>query len=369
MQNRKFYNILHLHNKSGRVLSIFGSKGQAGAATSLLEEGETMLMSEARRKALVHRARKERLKRLVGRLVAPGSGGEEGLRRGRSLLSAAPGPDAIDATTSATEKAVLAAWQGGADPGTGQKAKPTPLADAIKVTSGLTVTGAIMSTPSGDVEVGPDLRKVKQWKLLFEDDFHKGSVEDWTRVSHAGTKDEKTKAANSEVSTCARFPHANSDYFLGAFGNVRVRRVYNQLPAHDFVRVTGRVHLIDKWNGEFIFLDVDGKRKWSATHRFCSEFFETMCNPNTDNAKYVDSCGNTNFADAMSVPFDISFRHTEPTTGAALASLKVEVGVDFSSGACLPGNTCPVVGYTCLHGLCINTGASWGLDDVRVYVM
>ena len=118
-------------------------------------------------------------------------------------------------------------------------------------------------------------------------------------------------------------------------------------------------------------MDLDGKRKWTKTHRYCTDIFETQCNPSANGeAKSINSCGNPNFSDLLSVPVDVSFRHIDPTTGSSASSLKLEFGGDLSMGACSAESTCAVQGYGCsTHGLCINSGASWGLDDVRVYVM
>ena len=52
--------------------------------------------------------------------------------------------------------------------------------------------------------------------MVVEEDFTKGSVEDWVRESGQGMN----ISVSDQVSTCAKFPHGDSDYFLGAFSTI-----------------------------------------------------------------------------------------------------------------------------------------------------
>ena len=106
----------------------------------------------------------------------------------------------------------------------------------------LTSTGKIVSSEHGKITVQGE----NQWRMVAEEDFMKGSVQDWVRESGS-----ENVSASEQVATCAKHPHGNSDYYLGAFSNVRVMKTF-QLPFHEFVRVTARVHFLDKWEGEAV---------------------------------------------------------------------------------------------------------------------
>lgn len=40
--------------------------------------------------------------------------------------------------------------------------------------------------------------------------------------------------------------------------NTEVKKEFGPIPAHEKLRITGTVHLFDKWEGEKIFLEMDG---------------------------------------------------------------------------------------------------------------
>ena len=73
--------------------------------------------------------------------------------------------------------------------------------------------------------------------------FHERCVEDWVR-DRAGMN----ISVSDQVSTCAKFPHGDSDYFLGAFSNIRVMKSSTTVPRE--VRITARVHFLDMWEGK-----------------------------------------------------------------------------------------------------------------------
>lgn len=307
---------LELRNVSKAVLTIKGSSmaGGEGAATAFLDEGDEG------RNARVHSARQESIKRFLRSMGGEALQMQAGQRK---LLST--------------------------------ESKGEPLADSIKAHGDLNVRGNIMSTPMGDVTVNG----VKQWKMISHEDFHKGSVEGWMRISDKGES-----SADSDVSTCAKHRHENSDYFLGAFGAVKVRKVFD-LPPHTFVRIQARVHFLDKWEGEFVHMSVGEDKKWTKSHEWCSQIFESSCQPG--NGKTIDTCQDSNFPDLLSVPIDVSFRHVDES-GATPEKLQLFFGGDFSRDTtCTSDDDCD--GAKCDKGQCINAEATWGVDDVRVYVM
>lgn len=219
----------------------------------------------------------------------------------------------------------------------------------------LSTNGKIQSLQDGKVTV----QNENQWKMVVEEDFTKGTVEEWVRE----TGQDMNISVNDQVSTCAKFPHGDSDYFLGAFSNVRVKKTF-ALPFHEQVRITARVHFLDMWEGEIMYLKTDNGLKWSRAHKWCKEFPEKKCQPTSViETGALDSCGDPNFSDTLSVPVDISF----PAEG------KSGVTLEFG-GALTDGNTCKTKqdcaknSFECNQGFCVNTKATWGLDDVRIYI-
>eukprot|EP00945_MAST-04E_sp_MAST-4E-sp1_P001262 g1262.t1 len=216
----------------------------------------------------------------------------------------------------------------------------------------LTSTGKIVSSEHGKVTVQGE----SQWRMIAEEDFVKGGVQDWRSAS-------ENVSVSDQVTTCAKHPHGNSDYFLGAFSNVRVMKTF-QLPFHEFIRVTARVHFLDMWEGEAVYMKTNGGVKWSKSHRWCTEFPQKKCEPSSiiDNGA-LDTCGDPNFSDSLSQPVDVIFR----TEGKGAVTL--EFGGLLTTGQkCTGKSDCDKNSFECVEGMCTNTKATWGVDDVRIFI-
>jgi len=219
----------------------------------------------------------------------------------------------------------------------------------------LSTNGKIQALPDGKITV----QNENQWKMVVEEDFTKGTVEDWV----CETGQDMNISVNDQVSTCAKFPHGDSDYFLGAFSNVRVMKTF-QLPFHEQVRVTARVHFLDMWEGEVMYLKTENGLKWSRAHKWCTEFPEKKCQPTSViETGALDSCGDPNFSDTLSVPVDISF----PSEGKNAVTLEFG-GVLTDGNTCKTKQDCARNSFECNQGFCVNTKATWGLDDVRIFI-
>jgi hypothetical protein len=202
--------------------------------------------------------------------------------------------------------------------------------DALELKEGLAVvslspelTQLPAATVNGQMQVETLLvDSLPQWRLLdyasFEEDDHAGH---WTR---------------QETSFCG----SPQDRFLGghcqfAAGNVS-RRVL-ALPPHSKVKVTARVHFLDRWEGEAVTLSVDGRTVWSQSHDWCPGFMHWMC------SKYgINTCGR-DFPDRLSSKVEVTILHTGP-----------ELGLTFGSSLAPSTDPC----YT-----------SWGVDDVSVEII
>jgi len=133
---------------------------------------------------------------------------------------------------------------------------------------------------------------------------------------------------------------ASHDNFLGGhcrFAATSAKRVYANLPPHTHVRVSARVHFLDKWMGESVVLMVNDNPVWSESHHWCPGFLKWMC------TKYgIDSCGR-DMPDRLSVKAKATVPHTDPT-----------LSLTFTSNLGRDVDPC----YT-----------SWGIDDVSIELL
>jgi hypothetical protein len=96
-----------------------------------------------------------------------------------------------------------------------------------------------VQTMSLDSTAGYTVRGVKQWQLLYADDFSAATAAGWSRP---------------EVSQCAGV------FMLGGFckfGRGEVNKTFSGLPPHKQVRVVASYHFIDRWIGETGYMKLD----------------------------------------------------------------------------------------------------------------
>eukprot|EP01069_Polyplicarium_translucidae_P004209 Polyplicarium_translucidae@DN2525_c0_g2_i1.p1 len=75
---------------------------------------------------------------------------------------------------------------------------------------------------------------------------------------------------SADISSCG----LSGDAFLGGhckFGGKTVTRRHTLLPAHERLKVTARLHFLDEWEGESLFIRVDGSLVWAQSHHWCRE--------------------------------------------------------------------------------------------------
>ncbi len=148
----------------------------------------------------------------------------------------------------------------------------------------------------------------------------------WTRVVQ---NDFNATAGNwtpKNLSTCG------SSGLLGGVGvagkGYAMSDALTSLPDHSQMRVQGTVQCIDGWNGDSVYLQVDGQQVWSAA----------VVNPAASSSS-PDSCGNPALADLKRYP-TATFSHSAPTATVQCSStLATDAGT-----------------------------ASFGLDDINVWV-
>lgn len=73
-----------------------------------------------------------------------------------------------------------------------------------------------------------------------------------------------------QISECSSLKHTYSDYFLGSYAKMDTTKTFT-LPAHTHVRVQARVHFIDNWQGESVYLKVGDNLVWTQSHFWCDQ--------------------------------------------------------------------------------------------------
>ncbi|KAK2195785.1 hypothetical protein BdWA1_002379 [Babesia duncani] len=136
-----------------------------------------------------------------------------------------------------------------------------------------------------------------------------------------------------KISTCGDL----SNYFLGGpciLMQGRVYRIYNGLPQHSKIKITGIIHFFDKWEGEGVSIKADGVILHSEHHNWCPTVMHTSCK------KFgIDICGQ-DYPDRLSVYFSVEMDH-------AASQLSLEFQSGLKSSACT---------------------ASWGIDDIALFL-
>eukprot|EP00916_Digyalum_oweni_P002481 GHVL01004575.1.p1 GENE.GHVL01004575.1~~GHVL01004575.1.p1 ORF type:complete len:258 (+),score=16.72 GHVL01004575.1:83-856(+) len=157
----------------------------------------------------------------------------------------------------------------------------------------------------------------------------------WALLSLDTFDSPASKWSQQERSFCG----TSSDMFLGGhckFASTTTAREWTDLPKHSIVRITGRIHFFDEWTGEAVHISIEGAKMWSHSHNWCPQIMTYICHNSG-----INSCGH-DYPDKLSVYFDITYPHS---------SLKLKLAI----GSTLNENIDPC-------------DASWGVDDVAMYV-
>jgi hypothetical protein len=156
---------------------------------------------------------------------------------------------------------------------------------------------------------------VKQWRLVRHDSFDE-AVEGWSLL---------------ETSSCL----GSRDRHLGGHCKIahgRVSKRFENLPPHSQVRVTGRYHFIDDWQGETAFLQLGDEFVWSDRAQRAAP------------GQGLQMCGSAKYPETrMSLPVDVVQSHSASFLEVSFGSH----GLDPAQDPC---------------------ERSFGVDDVMVYV-
>jgi len=169
--------------------------------------------------------------------------------------------------------------------------------DGNLVLAGANAGGGVTSFLATEVIVGG----VKQWRLLKHDDFDT-DLNGWNAPGR-GRCGEKTK-----------------DFFLGGHcltSSRNATKIFSGLPSHTQVRITARVHFLDKWDGEVAFMRADGNVVWADTATSSSPVKNSLGN----------LCGGSYPDSRLSVPIDVTLQHGS-------SDLEIQFGSSLEGDAC-----------------------------------
>jgi hypothetical protein len=186
------------------------------------------------------------------------------------------------------------------------------------------------------VDDGLTIGGTKQWSLWDMDTFDEPGVMMAKNADGTGGAQGDAVWSPNDRSFCGS-PH---DQFLGGhcrFAATKAFKKYSDLPPHTRIRVSGRVHFLDKWRGDSVEMLTDGQPVWSQSHDWCPGFLQWKC------AKYgLDTCGQST-PDRLSVHAEATVQHSSPT-------------LELSFASSLPAGT-----DACQQ--------SWGVDDISIELM
>ena len=183
-------------------------------------------------------------------------------------------------------------------------------------------TKVVLDTPTIDFLMTYENSNFKienenQWTLIALDDFQ-GSAPGWSK---------------EKLSTCG----TNDNMFLGGHCNLagdEVHKVYTGLKSHTMIRITANFHFFDMWEGENAYMKFNNNTVWTDTYKWCDKVMQWRCR------KFgINACG-ADYPDRMSVPIDFTANHNSE-------EFRIEFGANLNKSAC---------------------EASWGIDDVAIYI-
>ncbi|KAL4478512.1 hypothetical protein ABPG74_006747 [Tetrahymena malaccensis] len=157
----------------------------------------------------------------------------------------------------------------------------------------------------------------KQWKLFSFDDFQY----------------DKQGWSEQAISSCG----SSENIFLGGhcnFGGIIVTKEYKGLPPNSFVNIKFNIHFFDDWTGELAFAQINGITMWQQSYQWCNKVLIQQCKN-----QGISACGKET-PDTFAYPVSFTFQVKE-------TFFILGVGSNLSKNSC---------------------DASWGIDDVQVYI-
>jgi len=185
-----------------------------------------------------------------------------------------------------------------------------------------------ISSPTGVVRVSGQIATggISATGPVSATSFIQNDVRQWAMVHHEDFEEEVKGWSSNAVSSCD-----GVDHHLGGHCNEvdgEIKKTFNGLGQHTYLRIQARYHFLDSWEGETAFAKIGGKVVWTDTNDI-----RGIDGPN--------HCGGSHPDLKLSVPIDVTIRHTGES-------------VDVSFGSTLDEHPC---------------NESFGIDDVIISIL
>ena len=209
------------------------------------------------------------------------------------------------------------------------------LAHNITVSRLLHNDGVLLLMPSSDILVGG----TRQWKMVVHEDFDEYGTEGRPAVAGWNAFSGRGEAMSNLVGRCGRNISPRTDWFLGPYRSVEVSKTFLLPSDHTQAKLQANFHFLDGWDEQFAYMKINGKVVWQRGHSMCSTFSVIPELTEVCLQKGVNACGGEG-TDLMGVEIghqlEYFSNHLELTFGATLEK---------------------------------DNDASWGVDDVRIWVL
>jgi len=184
-----------------------------------------------------------------------------------------------------------------------------------------------ISSPSGVVRIAGQFASgdISANDTVAVTSFIQNDVAQWAIFHHEDFEQQPEGWNTKHTSSC----DGNDHHLAGHCKEIgdELTKVFGDLPAHTHIRVQARYHFFDSWEGEAAFAKIDNKVVWTDTNDVRGMDMASLCGGSSPDGK-------------MSVPIDVTMRHTAD-------SLKLSFGATLDEHPC---------------------NESFGIDDVMISV-
>ena len=214
-------------------------------------------------------------------------------------------------------------------------ASGTVMAHNITVAGLLHNDGVILLMPSSDIVVGG----TRQWKLVVHEDFDEYGVEGRPAATGWNAFSAHGNTTSNLVGRCGRNISPRTDWFLGPYASAEVSKTFFLPPDHTQAKILANFHFMDGWDEQFAYMKINGKVVWQKGHSMCNTFNLIPELTEVCLEKGINSCGSSGvdlMGHQISHQLEYFSNRLEITFGATLEK---------------------------------DNDASWGVDDIRIWVL
>lgn len=168
---------------------------------------------------------------------------------------------------------------------------------------------AANSISAEDFEARSEEYPNQPWLAAAMDLFHNGT--DGWAIKSALLSEEGSDSEDLEVTSCGAY----SSVLGGACktSHHTIEKTYTNLPNHAEIQVTARVHFIDNWDDDTLWVKAGAPGtletqppQWQEEYTWCPQFFTFLCNAG------IQVCGLDHYPDKLGRLVSFSMEHNTP---------------------------------------------------------